>query len=152
MADATKGILQLGSGNPAPLVGTMQSVIDYEAKMEDMKLAGNKMSGIPTGNVQLRAGSAGVHVHQKCIQGDDLKHVDSFFDRYGYNVSVVKTPQWNSRPKFNYVKTNGANISGEIPKHDKETINNLLDTVLTVWHNTADYGIYDGANNLAPVR
>lgn len=144
--------MSLGNGNPMPLVGTMQSIIDYEANLEDMKLQGNKMSGMPTGNVQLKSASAGVFIQFKCIQGDDLEHVDSFFDRYGYNISECKTPQWNSRPLFNYVKTNGANIGGEIPQSDKEEINKLLDTGLTIWHTVASYGVYDGANNLAPTR
>ena len=135
----------LGAGNPMPIIGTMQSIIDYEANLEDLKLQGNKMSGMPTGNIQLKAASAGVFVQFKCIQGDDLKHVDSFFDRYGYNISECKTPQWSSRPLFNYVKTNGANIGGEIPQSDKEEINKLLDTGMTVWHTVGSYGVYDGA-------
>ena len=150
--DLIKSGMDLGNGNPMPLVGTMQSIINYEAGLEDMKLQGNKMSGMPTGNIQMKAASAGTFVEYKCIQGDDLKHVDSFFDRYGYNISECKTPQWNSRPLFNYVKTNGANIGGEIPQSDKEEINKLLDTGMTVWHTVGSYGIYDGANNLAPTR
>ena len=81
-----------------------------------------------------------------------LKNADNFFDRYGYAINVAKTPQWNSRPNFNYIKTAGANIAGEIPQSDKEEINRLLDTGMTIWHNVGTYGQFDGANNLAPVR
>lgn len=83
---------------------------------------------------------------------DEARALDSYFDKYGYNVYTVKEPQWNSRPKFNFVKTKGANIGGEIPQSDKETINALLDNGLTVWHSVADYGVYNGAGNRAPLR
>lgn len=83
---------------------------------------------------------------------EEAKALDSYFDRYGYNVYTVKEPQWNSRPKFNFIKTQGANIGGEIPQSDKEIINNLLDSGLTVWHAVRDYGTYDGARNRARTR
>lgn len=83
---------------------------------------------------------------------DEARALDSYFDKYGYNVYTVKEPQWNSRPKFNFIKTKGANIGGEIPQSDKEVINSLLDGGLTVWHSAADYGVYNGAGNRAPIR
>ena len=91
-------------------------------------------------------------IYIKQPKTDEARALDSYFDRYGYNVYTVKEPQWNSRPKFNFVKTQGANIGGEIPQGDKEIINNLLDSGLTVWHSVADYGVYNGAGNRAPIR
>lgn len=151
-ANLIKSGMSLGEGNPAPLVGTLQNILSYEASMRDMELQGDKIHGVPTGSVQFKSGNAGIWIAHKCIHDDDLKHVDEFFDRYGYNVSEVKTPQWNSRPLFNYIKTNGANIGGEIPQSDKEEINRLFDTGMTIWHTVGSYGQFDGANNLAPTR
>lgn len=97
-------------------------------------------------------GGSKPRIYIKQARDVEARAIDSYFDKCGYNVYTVKTPQWNSRPKFNFVKTQGANVGGEIPQSDKEIINSLLDSGLTVWHNVADYGIYDGANNLAPTR
>lgn len=120
-----------------------------EAKMRDMKAAPDGTVGQASDGTLYRLNRLGVYFGIKRVNIDILQSIDSFFDRYGYCVNVTKTPQWNSRPKFNYVKTCGANISGQIPASDKKVINDLLDNGLTVWHSVGDYGTYDGANNLA---
>ena len=123
-----------------------------EAKMADAKMAPDSVIGQSTEGALFQLDKMGIYFGIQQIGVNMLEIADSFFDRYGYAVNLTKTPQWNSRPKFNYIKTGGANISGEIPKSDKEEINRLLDTGMTIWHSAADYGIFDGANNLAPTR
>lgn len=161
-ADVVSGIAQLGIGSPTGLdslgkgvSGIMDTEIarrDYNAKYDDMKQRPPLVRNAPDGSTKLGVDGIGFHINRWVPTSAYLQALDSFFDRYGYNVSVCKTPQWNSRPKFNYVKTVGANIAGQIPKGDKEVINSLLDAGLTVWHSAADYGIFDGYNNLAPHR
>ncbi len=123
-----------------------------EAKMADLKSAPDGTVGQPSEDSLFRTNRMGIYFGVRKQNPQVLRCADSFFDRYGYQVNTTKTPQWNSRPRFNYIKTAGACISGEIPASDKDTINKLLDTGLTVWHSAAYYGDYDGANNLAPVR
>lgn len=161
-ADVVSGITQLGMGSPTGvdslgkgISGIMDTEIarrDYNAKYDDMKQRPPLVRNAPDGSTKLGVDGIGFHINHWLPKSAFLEQLDSFFDRYGYNVSVCKTPQWSSRPKFNYVKTVGANIAGQIPESDKEIINGLLDAGLTVWHSVGDYGIYDGANNLAPTR
>ena len=161
-ADVTSGITQLGAGSSTGassigkgVSGIMDTEIarrDYNAKYDDMKQRPPIVCNAPDGSTKLGIDGIGFHINRWFPKTAFIQELDSFFDRYGYNVSMCKTPQWNSRPKFNYIKTVGSNISGKIPESDKEVINSLLNAGLTVWHSIGDYGIYYGRNNLAPVR
>ena len=161
-ADIVSGIAQLGVGSPTGGGAIMKGVsgimdtelarMDYNAKYADMKQRPPLVRNAPDGSVKLGVDGIGFHVNQWVPTKEYIDQLESFFDRYGYNVSTCKTPDWQSRPKFNYIKTVGANIGGQIPESDKEVINGLLDKGLTVWHSVGDYGYYDGVNNLAPTR
>lgn len=147
------------SGNIGGFVNGLQSlervndsIEQINAKMADQKNAPDSIAGHASDGALFILNRVGVFFGAKRINADLMRAADSYFDRYGYAVNITKTPQWNSRPKFNYLKTAGSNIAGQIPEGDKEVINQLFDTGITVWHTVGDYGIYDGANNLAPTR
>lgn len=154
--DAVKGGSSTGLGSLGKgisgFIDTEISRRDYNAKYADLKQRPPLVCNAPDGSTKLGVDGIGFHINQWIPTEEYIKQLDSFFDRYGYNVSECKIPQWNTRPKFNYIKTAGANVSGQIPESDKEVINQLLDAGLTVWHSVGEYGIYDGANNLAPIR
>ena len=154
--DAVKGNSSTGLGSLGKgingFIDTEISRRDYNAKYADLKQRPPLVCNAPDGSTKLGVDGIGFHINQWIPTEEYIEQLDSFFDRYGYNVSECKIPQWNTRPKFNYIKTAGANVSGQIPESDKEVINQLLDAGLTVWHSVGEYGIYDGANNLAPIR
>lgn len=154
--DAVKGSSSTGLGSLGKgingFIDTEISRRDYNAKYADLKQRPPLVCNAPDGSTKLGVDGIGFHINQWIPTEEYIEQLDSFFDRYGYNVSECKIPQWNTRPKFNYIKTAGANVSGQIPESDKEVINQLLDAGLTVWHSVGEYGIYDGANNLAPIR
>lgn len=160
--DAASGIAQLGIGSPTGvstlgkgISGFMDTEIarrDYNAKYADMKQRPPLVRNAPDGSVKLGVDGIGFHINTWVPTEEYMNQLDSFFDRYGYNISECKTPQWNSRPNFNYVKTVGCNFSGQIPESDKEVINSLFDKGITIWHSVGAYGNLDGSTNLAPVR
>lgn len=123
-----------------------------EARIKDQKMSPDSVVGQASEGGLYNLSREGVWFALCQVNSDYLMAADKFFDRYGYSCQNVKTPQWNSRPNFNYIKTAGANIAGEIPQSDKEEINRLLDTGMTIWHNVGTYGQFNGANNLAPTR
>lgn len=123
-----------------------------DAKMADQKMAPDGITGHSSDGALFHLNRLGVWFGVKRVNPDLFASIDSYFDRYGYAIKVHKTPQWDSRSQFNFVKTAGANIGGQIPESDKETINQLLDTGLTVWHSVDAYGTYDGRANRAGVR
>lgn len=61
------------------------------------------------------------------------KIIDDYFTRYGYACNIVKIPNIESRPHWNYVKTIGCVITGSIPCDDMRTICNIHDKGITYW-------------------
>ena len=80
------------------------------------------------------------------IKSQFAKRIDKFFDMYGYLTNEVKVPNLNNRPNWNYVKTIGANIIADIPQNDLQTLKNLFDSGITLWHNTNTFLDYSQNN------
>lgn len=74
------------------------------------------------------------------------ERIDKFFDMYGYLINYVKVPDINNRPNWNYVKTIGANILGDIPQLDLQEIKNMFDNGVTFWHDTNTFLDYSQNN------
>lgn len=71
--------------------------------------------------------------------------VDNYFFRYGYEVDTYKVPTVHSRSAWNYVKTRGCIVKGEIPVEAQRYICSLFNNGFTMWH-TTDIGNPDIAN------
>lgn len=73
--------------------------------------------------------------------------IDDYFTRYGYACNIVKIPNIESRPHWNYVKTIGCVIKGSIPCDDMRTICNIHDKGITYWKNGSEIGDYSLDNS-----
>lgn len=80
------------------------------------------------------------------IKNQFARRIDKFFDMYGYLTNELKLPNINSRPNWNYIKTIGANIIGDIPEEDLLNIRNLFDNGITLWHKTSTFLDYSQNN------
>lgn len=69
------------------------------------------------------------------IKSQYAERIDKYFDMYGYLTNKIKVPNINNRPNWNYVKTIGCNITGNIPQIDLQTIKTIFDNGVTLWHN-----------------
>lgn len=80
------------------------------------------------------------------IKRQFAERIDKFFDMYGYLTNEVKIPNLNNRPNWNYVKTIGANILGDIPQNDLQEIKNIFNNGVTLWHNQDTFLNYSTNN------
>ena len=80
------------------------------------------------------------------IKSQFAKRIDSYFDMYGYLTNEVKIPNLNNRPNWNYVKTIGINITSDAPQEDIETLKNIYNQGVTIWHNPETFGDYSQNN------
>ena len=80
------------------------------------------------------------------IKRQFAERIDKFFDMYGYLTNTVKIPNLNNRPNWNYVKTIGANILGDIPQEDLQAIKDMFDNGITLWHNSTTFLDYSQNN------
>lgn len=80
------------------------------------------------------------------IKREFAERIDKYFDMFGYLTNNVKIPNLNNRPNWNYVKTIGVNILGDIPQSDLLQIKTLFDNGITLWHNTDTFLDYSQNN------
>ena len=67
---------------------------------------------------------------------------------YGYKVNRLKVPNITGRPNFNYIKTIGCNIIGDIPQARLQEIKDLFNRGITLWHNPNTFLDYSVNNNI----
>ena len=80
------------------------------------------------------------------IKREFAERLDKYFDMYGYLINTLKVPTITGRPNWNYVKTQGANILGNIPQYDLQTIKEMFDSGITFWHNPETFLDYSQNN------
>lgn len=74
------------------------------------------------------------------------KRIDDYFSMFGYQTNELKIPNINNRPNWNYIKTQGINIIGNIPNEDLEIIKTLYNSGITLWHNPTTFLDYSQNN------
>ena len=80
------------------------------------------------------------------IKRQFAEKIDKYFDMYGYLTNNRKVPNINNRPNWNYIKTIGANIEGNIPQFDLQNIKVMFDNGVTLWHNPNTFLDYSQNN------
>ena len=80
------------------------------------------------------------------IKRQFAERLDKYFDMYGYLINTLKVPTITGRPNWNYIKTQGANILGNIPQYDLQTIKEMFDNGITFWHNPETFLDYSQNN------
>lgn len=157
------GIVKSGFGalsaqNTQQALGAAGNVLDstanamqWLASIRDMQRRPDEIKGTLTGNALLYMGKGGIQVLDMCVKAEYAELIDRYFDMFGYNVSLTKTPQVSSRVHYNYCKTIGSNVYGAIAEDQKEMIDMLFNDGITVWHMSsgATYGVYDTSNSIA---
>lgn len=88
-----------------------------------------------------------IRIVSKQILPEYARIIDEYFTAFGYKVCRIKAPNITGRPSWNYVKTIGAQVSGNIPEYAETALKAMLNNGVTFWH-TNDVGNYSLNNNL----
>lgn len=81
------------------------------------------------------------------IRPEYAEAIDNYFSMYGYACRKVKAPTYNARPHWNYVKTKGATISGNVPADDEHKICSIFNNGITFWKSPLEVGDYSLDNS-----
>ena len=100
------------------------------------------------GDVMFAIGVISPTLYDMTIKPEFAKIIDDYFSMYGYKVNSVKTPNIRGRRNWNYVKTIGCNLIGDIPQLDLQKIKNMFDTGITLWHNSSTFLDYSQDNSI----
>lgn len=82
------------------------------------------------------------------IKGEYAAMIDRYFTMYGYKVNELKTPNINSRSNWNYIKTIGMNLKGDLPQDDLIELKQIFDRGCTFWHNPNTFLNYSFDNSI----
>ena len=140
----------LASGSVEGVIGSAMSEtsnnLSYKQQLAVGGSAAPRSYGSAGGNV-LTAGQKTdkAYLVKYCAHKNFVQAADNYFTKYGYKVMRNGTVSFNSRPRFNYIKTNGFNASGNIPTEAKGEIRAAFERGLRFWH--GDYlGDYSVSN------
>lgn len=101
------------------------------------------------GNINIAAKMHNFFISRVSVCKQMAEIIDDFFDKYGYATNRVKVPNIHTRPAWNYVKTIGSNVDGNIPGDDKRIIDANFNKGITFWMDGDK--VDDYSQNNAPV-
>lgn len=116
----------------------------YRAQLTPNQAKGNTSSN----NVLSAHTKMGYTFFVKTIKEEYARIIDKFFDLCGYKVNQVKLPNITGRRNWNYVKTVGCNLHGYFPQEDVQTLKNMFDNGVTLWHNAQNFLDYSQNNDI----
>lgn len=135
----------LGTG--AIIAGAVASVLSTAGGIYTKRYQASIQADICKGSLN----NSNVNVSSKChnffygrvsINRQMAEIIDNYFDRFGYATNKVKIPNISSRPHWNYVKTIGSNVNGNIPADDKRKIDNIFNNGVTFWKTPSEVDNY----------
>ena len=86
--------------------------------------------------------------YKMSIKREYAKTIDNYFSMYGYKVNYLNTPNLFSRKNWNYIRTIGANFTGNIPQEFLNKINSIFNQGITFWHNSDTMLDYSQNNDI----
>lgn len=83
---------------------------------------------------------------------DEAIRIDDFFSTFGYSIKEVKQPILTGRKHWNFLKTKGAVIGGNMPSSSRQAIADIIDSGIFFWKNGDEIGnfrieVTDGSIN-----
>lgn len=135
----TGGAAGAAIGAGMGLAGGIANYISQDVSAQAEK---DRVVGTNNTSIDMLNGIFGYQFCQRCAIYDDAERIDRYFSQFGYNVSLVKIPNYTGRIYWNYVKVNGCAGYGEMPTQAINTINNVLNKGTTIWHSHFNLGDY----------
>lgn len=138
------------------LVSGMDKTISYlprlaEGSENDLKRAATPdysvVTSLPASTSAWSVFRGGFQFLHSTIDAKRAEMYDAYLTRWGYAINEVTTPNLSGRKVFNYVKTNGVVVYGNVNESDINQIRSMFDRGITIWHEERGYvpGDFGGA-------
>lgn len=145
----TVGNLALGNvaGAVGSGVGGITEILQLNAKMKDIDNHPSNLRNQGNNyNFDFANRYTGIRVIKYTLTDEYRRTLTDYFKMFGYKVNRVKIPNLHTRQSWNYVKTVDCTIVGNMPQDDLNSIKQMFNKGITLWHNT-DVGNYGLPNN-----
>lgn len=116
--------------------------------MHEAGRAPNISQNSNNGDVLFASGGNGFLYQYMRVKTEYLKMIDNYFTMFGYKTNELKVPNINGRSNWNYVETRNINLLGNIPQGDLDTIRQMFNTGITLWHTTEYFLDYSRTNSI----
>lgn len=134
------GAVSLGVGGITDILMLNAKMKDIDNHPSNLRNQGNNY------NFDFANKYTGIRIIKYTVTDEYQKILTDFFKMYGYKVNRVKVPNLHTRQSWNYVKTVDCTIVANIPQDDLNSIKQMFNKGITLWHNT-DVGNYNLSNN-----
>lgn len=132
-------------------ISTLLSVGKTISQVRESSLISPSLQGnLNNGDVNYLLGLYNPIGYNKTIKAEYARVIDNYFSCFGYKINRTKVPNITGRTNWNYVKTIGCNFTGEMSSNDLETIRQVFDRGVTIWHNyetMLDYSVSNTINS-----
>ena len=130
-------------------VSTATSVMNTMAEVEKAKAVPDQAHGnVNTGDLIYALKRNSISCYFMSVRKEIAQSIDSYFSMFGYKINKVKVPNTTGRRYWNYVKTIGSYIEGNIPQDDLREINSMFDNGITLWHDSTKFLDYSQSNTI----
>lgn len=130
-------------------MGLASSVANQAQQIREARMVPDSSKGNNnTGDLNYTVGKNCFTYYKMSIKAEYAKIVDDYFTQFGYKVNSLKVPALNSRTYWNYVKTEGCNIVGDVPQGDMQEIKGLFNRGITIWHDSTKFLDYSQNNTI----
>nr|DAP77263.1 MAG TPA: Major tail protein [Bacteriophage sp.] len=153
----------LATGNVAGAIssgiGTASNIADatlsaynqrqaIDSSLKDQESKANVSHGAYTGVGNIICGQIGFKGQLITVTAENIKMIDDYFSMFGYKVNTIKKPELNTRPYWNYIKTSGVNMIGNVPQDALNVLKQMFDSGVTMWHRLSYMYKYDDYKRL----
>ncbi len=102
--------------------------------------------GTQAGGMNVSAGIQNFYFYNRKVRPEFATIIDDYFQMFGYACHKVKTPTAHNRVKWDYVKTVGCTVHGDLPADEAKRIKNIYDNGIRFWHYGATMYDYNTDN------
>lgn len=140
--------ISLIAGGAVTAAHSGTSIASTLAKTEDAKAIPDTVRGLTqTDYINAVAKRIQYDVYCISIRPEYAEVIDKYFSAYGYAIHKVKVPNINSRPLWNYTKTQGCVVIGDVPATALANISAIFDRGIRFWKTNAEIGNYEHDNS-----
>ena len=150
ISNLVPNVVSAVSGNVGGFTGSITGIYNALHQFTLAQIAPDQAKGnVNSGDVNFSyQESGGLSLELMTIKEEYAKIIDDYFSAYGYRVNTYKIPNITGRTYWNYVKTIGCNLIGDIPQQDLEKIKEIFNNGVTMWHNPSYFLDYSQNNTI----
>lgn len=146
------GLLSTVLGNPFGIGSAIGGIGDiFETMKEDYQhsiIPPQAEGNTNSGDVTYALGNAKFSFYHMSIREEYARNIDNYFDMFGYKFNSLEIPVLKTRTYWNYIKTRQLNVVADIPQESLDTIKNIFNNGVTIWHDPTKFLDYSQTNSI----